>query len=112
MSQVESHKGKLVKIKEYSSNKEFAQEVGVYTNDDDIDNNIYNYCVDNEDDLVFINKTLYKIEGHYKNCSGCEDFAYLFPNNDGSIYFVTQFYNGGTYLEEMLEMELELEKNI
>jgi hypothetical protein len=48
----------------------------------------------------------FKIEG-YKN-HGCDlDFSLVNKNEDGSFYFHTLFYNGGTYLAEMLEEGFE-----
>ena len=32
-----------------------------------------------------------------------EDISILTPNNDGTYSYIMQFYNGGTYLSEMLE---------
>lgn len=35
----------------------------------------------------------------------------LTPNNDGTLSFVAQYYNGATYLEEMIENGLKNLKN-
>lgn len=36
-----------------------------------------------------------------------EELMILTPNNDGTLSFVAQYYNGGTYLEEMIENGLK-----
>lgn len=95
MSCTEFHKGKLIKIKEYSSEEELAKDKGISADD------IFDWCYDN--DMYFIKNTLYKIENHYKTDDEDETFCYLFPKEDGSIEFISQFYNGGTWLGEMLE---------
>ncbi len=49
----------------------------------------------------FVHHWVYKIE-NFKSMSG-EDICELSVNDDNSIDFVVQYYNGGTCLEEMLE---------
>lgn len=55
---------------------------------------------------VVAGDNLYEITDH-KRGDGYDDINLLFPNGDGSLNFVTQFYNGGTCLSEMLERSLK-----
>lgn len=45
-------------------------------------------------------KVLYRVE---KNAIDNEGFVYAQKQEDGSYWFVTSFYNGGTHLNEMLQ---------
>jgi hypothetical protein len=47
---------------------------------------------------------------HIEN-DGFDDIDIMIPNEDGTITFIQQFYNGGTCLSEVIEEGLEKLKN-
>ena len=54
----------------------------------------------------FVNDDVYEKFEHIEIEEG-DDIDVLTPNNDGTYSFVMQFYNGGTYLGEMIEDALK-----
>jgi hypothetical protein len=111
MSRVETYIGKLTKVRNGSIPNEFPvsleevckrvlQENGydkISEGSDSYKESIYDELGDR---YVVLNNTLYEIE---KEELGDEYFCHSKTNDDGSISFFTQFYNGGTQLNEMLE---------
>jgi hypothetical protein len=62
------------------------------------------------DKLLIIGERIFQYEEH-KELEEGDDILEMNRNQDGTISFVTSFYNGGTFLEEMLEVGLnKLEK--
>lgn len=55
---------------------------------------------------VIVGNNIYEIMDHKKG-DGYDDINFLFPNADGTLTFVIQFYNGGTCFSEMLETNLK-----
>lgn len=58
------------------------------------------------DEYFVHNENLYLVVDHQK-INDNEYVMELFPNDDDSINFAGQFYNGGTCFEEMLEQALD-----
>lgn len=69
------------------------------------------YIIDYEDDkFIKINGKLYKLSVGNNIDDSC--FCVIHKESDGSFSFATSFYDGGTYLQEMLENEFErMQKN-
>jgi hypothetical protein len=115
MSRVETYRGRLIKVQNGSlpnewpvSLEELCKKVlekngfhGISKCSKSYTESIYDEL---DDKYVVLNNTLYEIEK--EEIDGDDYFCNLKRNNDGSIDFYTQFYNGGTYLNEMLEDEL------
>lgn len=105
MSRVETYRGRLIKVN--GPIEEICRLVleengfhGISKCCKSYSESIYDEL---DDKYVVLNETLYRIE---KEELGDDYFCSLKRNKDGSIDFYTQFYNGGTYLNEMLEDEL------
>lgn len=114
MSRVETYRGRLIKVENGSvpnkwpvSLEELCKKVLKENGFNEISKSCKSYEESIYDELddkyVVLNHTLYEIE---KEELGDDYFCSLKRNKDGSIDFYTQFYNGGTYLNEMLEDEL------
>lgn len=102
MSDYESHSGNIRQIPrlenesldnvrrriwaERNPDKEF--------NNDDFDDQFH-------DEIFRIGTELYEIYDHEEHEHG-NAIVQMHPNGDGSFKFYTHFYNGGTYLGEML----------
>ena len=111
MSFTEKHIGKLIKIdrkgltveewcKEYCQSHSTEIDNQMYKNwTECFRENFYNICADN---IRFINGEIYKLVKHFK-LDDYEDLDFFYTLEDGSILFVTEFYNGGTCLEEVLD---------
>jgi hypothetical protein len=69
------------------------------------------YLIDYEDDkFIKINGKLYKLSVGNNIDDSC--FCVIHKESDGSFSFATSFYDGGTYLQEVLENEFErMQKN-
>lgn len=107
MSRVETYRGKLKKVNGTEEIEELCKKVleengfyGISKCSKSYSESIYDEL---DDKYVMLDGTLYEIE---KEELGDDYFCNLKRNDDGSIDFYTQFYNGGTYLNEMLEDEL------
>lgn len=106
MSQTETHFGKLRKIKlEVSLEewcKEKCKEKGI--------TKIHSYNTSWEeafrdefyDKYFIVDGHVWKSFDHIKS-DGYEDIDVMISNDDGTITFVLQFYNGGTCLSECIE---------
>jgi len=57
------------------------------------------------DEALMIGDTIYSIINKTEHDEG--DICHASKNEDGTIDFVLQFYNGGTYFEEMLDDALK-----
>lgn len=67
--------------------------------------NQFNWSSPSCENYIIVGDKIYKILEHFTG----DDMDYemrLFPQEDGSISFVGQFYNGGTCFEEMIEEAL------
>jgi hypothetical protein len=58
------------------------------------------------DKFHIYNDNLYDVFDHDKT-NDCDTVMRIFPNPDGTLTFIGQFYNGGTYLGEMLDESLD-----
>ena len=113
MSYTETHFGKLKKVELTTSLEEFCKEkcneVGItelpsYSDDwkDEFRDRFYRkYFIIKED--------VWEAVEHTEAEDG--DMDIMIPNEDGTITFVMQFYNGVTCLSEMIENGLKKLKN-
>lgn len=111
MSFIEKHIGRLVKVdrkgltveewcKEYCQSHSAGIDNKMYKNwIECFKHNFYDICADG---FRFINGEIYQLIKHTKIDDG-EDLNFFYTLEDGSILFVTEFYNGGTCLEEVLD---------
>ena len=111
MSFTEKHIGKLVKVdrKGFTAEewcKEYCQSHSAGIIDKSYKSwiecfrhNFYDICADN---FRLINGEIYQLVKHTKIDDG-EDLNFFYTLEDGSILFVTEFYNGGTCFEEVLD---------
>lgn len=107
MSSYETHRGTLKKV-ECNSIEQFLKDLldfykVSYNYTDSITDLLYN---DSRiyDKYILINGTLYEWVKHYR-VFDIEEIVKCNKNSDGTINIIAQFYNGGTYLEEVLENE-------
>ena len=102
MSYTETHTGKIKKIpfdSTYTDKEkiEAMQNMGYefsYLEDD------FSYAESKNEDFIKIGDDYYSVIEHQEVEDGYSIFK---KNDDGSIFYLTSFYNGGTCLEEMLE---------
>jgi hypothetical protein len=110
MSQTETHFGKLRKIKLEIPLEEWFKEKCIEKGIDKIPSyndsweetfrdNYYN-------EYFIIDGQVWESFEHIKS-DGYEDIDVMIPNDDGTITFVQQFYNGGTCLSECIEEGLK-----
>lgn len=111
MSEVVTYKGKLILCKKYKNANELItglqdfwksipiEERNKYYKDveeieaDELENNGY---------VIIDGNCIYKVELD-ENHDIDKDFVLVVKTQPGIYEFVTQFYNGGTYLQEMLQ---------
>lgn len=60
----------------------------------------------NRDEYYIFGDKLFKVENHLYMWDEDPHFMKLYDEKDGSISFITSFYNGGTCFDEMLDDEL------
>lgn len=106
MSQTETHIGKLRKIKLDVSLEEWCKEKctekgiteipSYYTSWEETFRDEY------YDEYFIVDEQIWKSFEHIKS-DGYEDIDVMIPNDDGTIIFVQQFYNGETCLSECIE---------
>lgn len=109
MSSTEFHSGKAKKI-------QFNKGLTLLEKVDDLKSRgfVFDYCTINEDEsdsdidcdnLVWIRDTndFYQLVEHYETRDSGEDICESSLNDDGSINFILQFYNGGCGFGEMFE---------
>ena len=116
MSRTEFHTGKLYPVKIEKSLEETCRaiatrhniELGEDWQEDFIDVfNEYEYKRKKVTEEYFIHgEKLYRVIDHIES-EDEEYFMRLSRNSDGSLQFIGQFYNGGTYFAEMLEEALD-----
>ncbi len=123
MSETKTHIGKAKEFTrlEGESTKDYVVRFLEYRCVDDIEKLITDYNEDYHeliDDLygwdfttrtpasvTYINDTIYELLVHKEVDDG--DISYGSKNEDGTIDFVLQFYNGGTYFEECFQEVVE-----
>lgn len=106
MSSYETHKGVLKKV----DTDNIRQYLFDLTNDKKFLNENYNvsesiYENNLEDKYIVIKNCLYEWLKHECKYDEEDDFCDLKENQDKTISIHTQFYNGGTYLDEVLNDE-------
>ena len=108
MSQTEVHIGKLKKLEGVIATEEWFKSKCVEQGRTELP--IYQSW---KGKFLGINQYKYFVVGdevweavEHKKLDPDDDINYFVENTDGTITFITQFYNGGTYLEEVLEDEL------
>lgn len=118
MSQTEFHTGKLYPVKLIDNNLEITCrdiaarhviELGKNWQEDfrDAFDEYKDKTGSVQDEEYFIHgENLYRVIDHEES-SDEEYFMKLNRNSDGSLSFIGQFYNGGTYFAEMLEEALD-----
>jgi hypothetical protein len=119
MSQTEHHIGKLRKvvINEGSSVEDWCrekcQELGVPSMLPELYDSweeTLKYHLNLYEKYFFVNGEIWEAFEHIEN-DGFDDIDIMIPNEDGTITFIQQFYNGGTCLSEVIEEGLEKLKN-
>lgn len=114
MSETKTHFGKLKKVELTSSLEEWCKEkcneLGIQViapYNISWEEELRNECYDK---YFFYDGEVWEIIEHIEESDG--DIDILIPNEDGTITFVQQFYNGGTCLSECIEGGLgRLKKN-
>lgn len=111
MSDYEQHSGKLRKIEikegetlasvlEGIAKKKKIKWTEEYKQDPE------EFVSDNSDEFLIVDGELYQIYDWIEEEEE-DSFCRLTPLPDGSLSFISRFYNGGTYLGEMLEDEIK-----
>lgn len=115
MSETETHSGKLIKIQlskidtVESFCKGMCEKEGITSIPSYNQSWIETFKYDSKaasEYFILNNNIIYKMAEHL---AGDDDsyFMKIYPNADGSLSFIGQFYNGGTCLDEMLSEALE-----
>lgn len=99
MSEDNRFKGKLKQLHQ-QENESFDDLCKRISNGED------DFFNDNYEKYVLINDKLFEIV-ECEELDAYDNFCYLYSNEDNTISFLTQYYNGGTCLSEMLESELK-----
>ncbi len=114
MSQTETHFGKLRKVELTTTIEEFCKqkcnEKGI-TELPSYTSSWEEQFRDSFDEKFFIwENEIWEAIEHVEESDG--DIDVMIPNEDGTITFVMQFYNGGTCLSEMIEDGLKRLKRL
>ncbi len=118
MSFIEKHIGRVQIITKTTKDTiAYLQEnpIDGITYEVDENGKVTNYDCDNEDYLLMRNYNTSEREMcllkyiYHRELDECEDINHKFHNEDGSISFITEFYNGGCGLDEALGDLLEYE---
>ena len=104
MSETVGRKGKLILCKKYKDADElqanlqnFWQSIPREERDKD-----YNYELEDNGYVIIDGNCIYKVELD-KEFDVYDNFVEVNQVQDGVYEFITQFYNGSTYLQEMLQ---------
>lgn len=119
MSDYEQHRGKLIKLTStYPYQVENVDEIAKrvllqrefnftqFTERTDYASILLEYY---SDEYVRCGDDLYQIVDHEEQ-EDSDDYVHLTEHLDGTLSFETRFYNGATYLSEMLEEALKKRK--
>ena len=110
MSYTETHFGKLRKVELNSSIEEWCKEKcnenGIIELSSYYDNWEEEFSESFEGNFFIVDDEVWEIFDHIKESEG-DDINIILPNEDGTLTFVQQFYNGGTCLSEMIEEGLK-----
>lgn len=106
MSEMETHIGKMKRVK-CDSIEQKAGELMAFDGDrPEYFQTNKQWLLCEKENFVVIGDTLWEIIED-KELDGDDDINHLTENEDGTISFVSRFYNGGTCLTEMLEEGIE-----
>ena len=112
MSDYESHKGKLVKIRENLTKEEmahFAKTELIHKNEKipDYYDDVFDFIRDNtyKYPYFFGETTIYKIENQKLDP---DDDEFWYQNKGEEVEYSFRFYNGGTCLEEQVQELIEI----
>lgn len=112
MSHTETHFGKLRKVELTTTSEEFFEqrcnELGI-TERASYNDTWYDELRNETSKYYFIDGEVWEVFDHISGDS--EDIDIMTPNEDGTITFLQQFYNGGTCLSEVIEEGLKRIKN-
>ena len=106
MSCYETHRGVLKKVDTDNIRQylfDWTNDKTVFDEDCNIDEFIYDNSLENK--YIIINNSLYEWLQHECKYDEEDDFCDLKENQDKTISIHAQFYNGGTYLNEILNDE-------
>ena len=106
MSCYEAHRGVLKKVDTDNIRQylfDWTNDKTVFDEDCNIDEFIYNNSLESK--YIVINNSLYEWLQHECKYDEEDDFCDLKENQDKTISIHAQFYNGGTYLNEILNDE-------
>ena len=109
MSDYESHTGKLRKLMplEGETFEEQCQRLWLENGGHEDEYKPGELFSEYYEKYLNVNDTVWEIFDHEDLGEDEDMFCKLHPNTDGSYSFHTRFYNGGTYLAEMLSDEIE-----
>lgn len=102
MSRIEFHTGKLKKVdtddvERYA--REYLSNVDINPYDSHLDYLLGEYY----NTYVLINNELYEYIEHEENHDSDTYFCKFWLDGEGNLNFISNFHNGGTCLEEMLQ---------
>ena len=108
MSQTETHFGKLRKvileegqtIEDWCRKKCEAEGIIEISSYHETWAEEFKYSLDGK--IFIVDNEIWETFEHIEN-DGFDDIDVMIPNEDGTITFVQQFYNGGTCLSEVIE---------
>jgi hypothetical protein len=105
MSHTETHFGKLRKVELNTTLEEWCKqkcnEKGITEISSYYDNWIEEFRDSSYEKFFIYNNEVWEAIEHIESDNDYVDV--MIPNQDGTITFVMQFYNGGTCLSEMIE---------
>ena len=119
MSETVGYKGKLKLCKKYKDAKELQSNLKNFWQSVPIEErNIYykdveeidKYGLEDNGYVVINGNCIYKVELD-KDFDAYDNFVEITQIQDGVYKFVTQFYNGSTYLQEMLQEGFDQTRN-
>ena len=103
MSSYETHRGVLKKVETDNVRQylfDLTKSNRILNEDCNVEDFIYDNCLENK--YIIIKNCLYKWLEHECKYDEEDDFCDLKENQDKTISINAQFYNGGTYLNEVL----------
>lgn len=113
MSEVELHTGKVWKVdispltvEEWCEQQCRERGIEKYSFHDSYKEAFLDEGVE---DYVIVDDEIYQYDNTCRN--DYDGIDYLNRNEDGSYFYITEFYNGGTCLSERLEEMIKNEKN-
>lgn len=115
MSQTETHFGKLKKVELTQPVEDWCKDECTKLGKDSLPRCFSSWKellmdLTRYDKYFFLKDEVWEAIEHVKS-DGDSDIDIMIPNEDGTISFVQQFYNGGTCLSECIENSLlELKK--